>query len=75
MRVSSAPRGFDRLSIKGPSALQFVEARVGGNRVEVEVQNSENQFEVRFDRCATVSWSNYALKRPCFFNQRVLKDF
>ena len=50
VRVSSAPRGFDRLSIKGPSALQFVEARVEGNRVEVEVQTSENQFELRFDR-------------------------
>jgi len=50
VRVRSASRGFDRLSIRGPSALQFVEARVEGNRVEVEVANSGNQFEVHFDR-------------------------
>ena len=50
VQVSSATRGFDRLSIKGPSVLQFVEARVEGNRVEVEVHTSVNQFEVRFDR-------------------------
>ena len=49
--VSSASRGFDRLSIKGPSALQFVEARVEGNRVEVEVQTVEISL-----KCVLIGW-------------------
>ena len=51
VRVSSASRGFDRLSIRGPSALQFVEARVE----EIESKSKSPTAEISL-KCILIGW-------------------